>query len=92
MYLNIYFLEYPCRKLWLTTREINPGVVFTLHRSFTNNRVVYQMECNECQEHFLYSMSFENKTLNGAWLVMENVITLFILDKEIIIQTTDVYK
>ena len=72
--MNIYFLEYPCRKLSLT-EENKAATLLTLHPLLNNNRVVYQVENksvrngNNTKFFFLFSMSSDDKEIDGAWVV-----------------------
>ena len=86
---DIHFLDYPCRKLRLMV-ENKSDIILKLDRLLFNNRVVYKVEsgltiCNgkECSNAFLFSWPSDDKDKDGAWLVCQNVITVYILDNEI---------
>ena len=64
-----------------------PEVVFALHNSLSNNRVVYSSEkicmktwkeIEECFVSYLYSYSCDKEDCDGAWVVRINMISSYI--------------
>ena len=62
-----------------------PAVVFSLHNSLSNNRVVYSSgkicidrDCSTIVELYLYSIATSSENTDGVWLVRIDMISSYL--------------
>ena len=86
-----YFLGSTCNKFMVTSSEVfgsdRPAVVFALHNSLSNNRVVCSSgktcmktwkEMEVCFVLYLFSYSCDKEECDGIWVVRINMISMYI--------------